>query len=1404
MAGRFAEITKTNKEAKKRKTDPSQNADALRQEQRRMVEEEPQRAPALSVPEGKVETQPASQGRFASISNSGAQDGALTSWFKRTFNVPEPDPDRVGGTRQLFGTNPVTSAVDRFGQAGTRLIGAPVTLPEATTGNKFADTAVDVAGSVAGVFVNPLGPTSSVAGQSSIVGQAYNNPLTQRLATQAAGRFASPKASRVASEAVREGIAGAVEGGAQAAIRGESLGNIAAQTAMGGGIGGTLGGAAPVAGDYLQKLIGAFRPQRAVESAQGPILALPEPQMRGNPNRAQTPDVITASGKVEPIGLPEPNIAPPTTARVTRQANPAREKLEAFALAMQGAQLPPGREREVFLEAWGKFAGPNDPDLETMIDMAYSSRPNRLSPDLAQRARETQRMREVAGVGMPVRSMSERYQGGVQGAAAMPETVVGRRGTNPSLREAAQRLRPQETPVQTVRPSGVDQPIVGMRREPTPQPQPLREASQKLTDDGVPELAKPVAKVEEVAAAAKQDWFTKLFGTQGVGIIPGFRRQGRNTLTTEGQIVDSPIKNTVQGVVENTKAVARSTYQHFVDMNDPLKAISKEVYDASMDANRANQLANVIISDKFVTPEGQVVGEGLQNIIRKVGRGNYNAFGDYLVARHARTRMARGEAVYDKKLEMTPEKLQERIGILERRYPEFAAIAKEWDGYYRNMRSVYGVDGDLISKDLAAYLEKENPNYASMRRQFTNLEKIKGLNNFAQRGTFSGQKAPMQEVSPVGSTRKIVDPVRTAVEQTGAWVNAVMRNRVMKEIVTKISADPDSMKGIAEIVQPPKGSPNLKEILDAEGEEGYIEMLQKEFNDLFKRGPVDKDNIVRAMVKGEPVYVKVHDVEAVKALLGMGAEQANVALAIMQAFSNTIKQGATGALAPLFAVKGASMDVAQALIQSENPLAHSGYLIGSVFSAIGEQLKIPGLRKWAQDYYRAGGGYSAALRGERGLQRNVGRMRLDPLLSPRTLAKGVGRTIAAPYKASIAVADIAENMNRIAAYNYKMRKLGGQPTPENVREAMNYAREITTNYSRRGRQSQMLEALIPYNNAAVQGMYRFAKAWKKNPVKTSAMVGMTVLAPKAYEYIRFHEDEDYQQLPARERYRNLILSKNPDGTFNKMPIAPEYNALGALMVDTLRAYRDGDPEAFKGVSDALANSFTPPMVTGALQGLTQGGGVEQSGWGMVNSTSVGPILGALGNMTFYGGPVESMKVQDRSPGMRYDERTSGPAKWLGEQLNLSPMKIDYILRAYGGDPARLLLPLTSQIGAGRTKETLLKNFIVDPTFTNNITNDFYQGKDLISQAYRDHQEVEKPLPKWFSEDLRKLVTSTAKGSVSKRASELYEEKRQVQLDKSLTQEQKAQKLRDIQAQINGIFIDVNAKMREAGVPILNR
>ncbi|GGH45877.1 hypothetical protein GCM10008014_08190 [Paenibacillus silvae] len=913
---------------------------------------------------------------------------------------------------------------------------------------------------------------------------------------------------------------------------------------------------------------------------------------------------------------------------------------------------------------------------------------------------------------------------------------------------------------------------------------------------------------QSASNAAKQNWFTNLFGNQGVGISPfgSNRRQGVNPISTEDQIVGNRIRRDTEGTIAEGKAAARAAYQNAVDYLSPLKNISKKAYEQSIDANRANNIANTIINDKFVDPQGRIIGESLQEIFNKVPRGQSKRFVDYLIQRHAYTRMRRGERVYAENLKMTPQKIKRQMEQTEIRNPEFESIAADWDRFNENLLKVYGVDEGLISSKSFNSMRESNPNYAPMQRQFKLSEKFSQPFTMKQGNAFSGQKAPIKQVSPTGSVRNIVDPRRTIIESTGAWVNASLRNRVMQSLVDAVRRDPAAFKGVAEIVQAPKGQPNLKQVLSEGDQLDFMDMLNDDFNKLFNRTRLDQDNVIRAMYKGEPVYLRIHDPEAVKALSGMGTETSNIVLDAIGKLSTATKYSATGPFAPMFAIKGFIMDTPQALIQSKNPAMHMVDLGHALISSIADTLPkgTPGVEKiraLAQEYRRVGGGYSAILRGDRGLKRGVSKLNRDPLLSPKNVAKTAGKAVATPFKALSKFGDMGENLNRMAAYQGELRRRGFDRSPDNVTAALNESREITTNFSRRGNLATQVEKFVPYSNAAMQGLRRFVVQWKQNPVKTMALVGGTILLPKALELMSHYDDPDYQNIPAREKYRNLILGKTEDGKFNKVPIPMEYGAMGGLFADILESVYLDDPQAFKGSAEALVNAFLPPQLSGPLAPLARGEGLEQMIVGGLNSTVAAPFVATAANIDYAGRPIESRALEGNSPVNRYDERTSKVAIEIAKYTNMSPKKIDYLIRSYGGDPARLLLPLTSEVGQGDVKGTLLKNFIVDPQYSNTLSTDYYKYKEKLAQTEKDAKDGKADLPSWYRSDLAKMITTTRAGSYNKRLSLLSQQKREIQANKELTAKQKTDQLRDIQFKINDIYMTVNQAMEDAGIPL---
>ncbi|MBY0205243.1 LPD38 domain-containing protein [Paenibacillus cucumis (ex Kampfer et al. 2016)] len=1340
--------------------------------------------------------------------------------------------------------NPVGGFVTRaVGTGGGMLLGTPSMAP-GSTGNATADRVADItgiAGGVLGAGFNPSGGGNLITAPW----RAANGMLATRSGNAVANmvggginkvlpRLSPTTATRVAETALRGAGTGALSNTAMGLIQGQnSNSDIVRNAALGAGLG--AGGDLLIAGigAGLRNALTKLKGNNGVRQAEE-ILALPlgrgDERLNAASRRGQTaagrdPIIKPTDWTPEPLGLPAGQMSGPTMGRIARTPNVYRQKFENLMRVANETPFTPGREAEELEGLWASMADRTDPGLSELIDRAYASTRREITPDLMQRARSNQAQRDVYGVPLPVKSLEDRmarptiaddakvtqerltFDRPTRSSEAEVINPGGSGSVNPRTEAVRRYQTEQSTPVPenttpsegflNSRPGREFESPSATQRAPETTPAPEPEAPLNYQEDYQP-----------AANAAKQNWFTNLFGNQGVGISPfgSNRRQGVNPISTEDQIVGNRIRRDTEGTIAEGKAAARAAYHSSVDFLNPIKKISMKAYNQSMDANRANNVANTIINDKFVDPQGRIIGESLKEIFDKVPRGQSKRFVDYLIQRHAVTRMSRSERVYAKNLNMTTEKLERQLRETEIRNPEFKNIADDWNRYNENLLKVYGVDEGLISPQLFNTLRENNPNYAPMQRQFNLSEKFSQPFTMKQNNAFSGQKAPIKEVSPTGSVRNIVDPRRTIIESTGAWVNASFRNRSMQSLIDEVRKNPGALRGVAEIVQSPKGQPNLKQVLSDGDQMDFVNMINDDFNKLFSRTRLDQDNIVRAMYKGEPVYLKIHDPEAVKALAGMGNEMTSVVLDTIGKLSTATKYSATGPFAPMFAIKGFFMDTPQALIQSKNPAMHMVDLGHALISSIADTLPkgTPGvekIRSLAQDYRRVGGGYSAILRGDRGLKKGISQLNRDPILSPQNVAKTTGKAIAAPFKGLAKFGDIGENLNRIAAYQGELRRRGFERTPENITAALNESREITTNFSRRGSLATQVEKFVPYSNAAMQGLRRFVVQWKQNPVKTMALVGGTILLPKALELMSHYDDPDYQNIPAREKYRNLILGKTEDGKFNKVPIPMEYGAMGGLFADILESVYLDDPQAFKGSAEALVNAFLPPQLSGPLAPLARGEGLEQMIVGGLNSTVAAPFVATAANIDYAGRPIESRALEGNSPVNRYDERTSKVAIEIAKYTNMSPKKIDYLIRSYGGDPARLLLPLTSEVGQGDVKGTLLKNFIVDPQYTNTLSTDYYLYKERMEQTAKDFKDGKANLPSWFSDTLKETISTTKKGSFNKRLSDLSQQKREIQADKTITPKLKTERLREIQYQMNDIYMTVNQMMEEAGVPL---
>lgn len=306
-------------------------------------------------------------------------------------------------------------------------------------------TGAEPATGVSKVIGQAIAPFAVPGGGLGTGNQLYQ--ASSRTLQAAAPKLGNTLGGRVAGEAIKGVATGApIAAGIELTQGSGDLGKAGEQALYGGLAGGVLGGATPLVGSAISRL---FKRNNLPEAQAQEILALPAPRQRGNVNTAVTDDVINQPGTITPLGLPEPNLAPPTVARVGTRVNPYRQQFEdlisrAKQLEAEG-KLTPGREDVEVESLWSQMAGPDSPSLDELINLAYPSQQSRITPDLVSRARQNQASREVAGVPLPVRSLSERYPNGTVARAGAPIERVGR--SNALINELSPEVAPATQPV---------------------------------------------------------------------------------------------------------------------------------------------------------------------------------------------------------------------------------------------------------------------------------------------------------------------------------------------------------------------------------------------------------------------------------------------------------------------------------------------------------------------------------------------------------------------------------------------------------------------------------------------------------------------------------------------------------------------------------------------------------------------------------------------------------------------------------------------------------------------------------------------------------------------------------------------------------------------------------------------
>lgn len=445
---------------------------------------------------------------------------------------------------------------------------------------------------------------------------------------------------------------------------------------------------------------------------------------------------------------------------------------------------------------------------------------------------------------------------------------------------------------------------------------------------------------------------------------------------------------------------------------------------------------------------------------------------------------------------------------------------------------------------------------------------------------------------------------------------------------------------------------------------------------------------------------------------------------------------------PVFMASNAVKDVQDVLINSQ----HAVKTYANIPNAI-KEMSTKG--RWYNEYIKNGGSQNTYF------DSNSKTFKKEN----REFIKAIGMPIRAISEAN----NFVERVPRLAEY-IASRKSGAS-----VEVAMLDAARVTTNFAAGGDVTKFLNRNgATFLNASVQGFnqqVRNIREAKANGLKGWAQLATKVaiagLPAMLLNNLLWDDDEEYEELSDYVKDNYYVVAKTENGTFIRIP-------KGRMMAVIQKAFNEIG-NAITGNDEVDLNGFLELMVSNIAPNNP------------IEDNILAPIMQVANNKTWYGEDLVPTRLQDLPAAEQYDESTDAFSKWLGEKLNYSPYKINYLLNQYSGGVGDVLLPMITPEAesgdnslVGNIIAPLKDKFSTDSVMNNKNVSDFYDTMDVLTTNAKSSKATDEDILKY------KYFNS-----VNKTLGELYAQKREIQ-SSDLPDDEKYEAVRELQEQINSL------------------
>lgn len=653
--------------------------------------------------------------------------------------------------------------------------------------------------------------------------------------------------------------------------------------------------------------------------------------------------------------------------------------------------------------------------------------------------------------------------------------------------------------------------------------------------------------------------------------------------------------------------------------------------------------------------------------------------------------------------------------------PEFDALAKRVYAYFDDLLQ-YRIDAGLDTQKHVDAMKKRYPNYVPTMR----VEGTEGKT--ARRARRNGGIVVSNAIGHAVGGDAVIMPLHTAMSRKTV---AVMKNAGLNQFGEQLVQSWNQDKSIPGV--------NKVELLDYSSTDQYVDS-----EELY----VPVTNNVFSVLRGNDRYNITMDEGLAQAMNAFQPDKyANSDIAKLLKKGNDLFKALCTGYNPIFMVRNLVRDAQDAAFYSTDSATWA-----KMFPSAWKQIVTNG-EIW-QQYKALGGSYASMLDYTTGMVK-------EP--------KSAAGKLAAKYES---LGQAIEAAPRLAEFMTILANRGGSKTADGVKtgkftqsdlmEAMLGAADITTNFARGGTVTKMLNKyLVPFLNPSVQGADKFVrnitdrkgfKAWASLAIKAAALG----ILPELLNGLLYRDDDEWDDIPDQTK-SNYYLFKLGDGYWMKIPRGRALAVFSAGATYAQEKAKGNDPK-FSDVIEVVKSNVAPTDI------FNQNIATAWTQTKLFNPDNPGT--------TWYGGNIESDRLQNYRPGERYDEKTDELSKWIGKTFNLSPKKINYLLDQYSGVVGDLLLPwfTPSATASSPALAPLKQAFMLDSTSTNKTTGEYY---DLLDDLKYDANDG----------DIGAGITRKYVSHAGDEVNDYYQRIRAIQSDENLTKAEKNRLVRALKAQL---------------------